>query len=143
MTHHRRRQALRAAAAVLAATGGAGCAAAGWWAPAASLGVGAVVLAAASAHAGLAHRRTVADHLRARLTALGSSPGPLAVPRPCCAFWRASRGAVHAPDCVHASGLQAEVERGWRELDEACCLRGWESRGGEHDARACARSTAA
>jgi hypothetical protein len=140
---HQRRQFVRAAASALAGAAGAGCAAAGWWTPAGVLGAGALALAVTSAHAGVVHRRVLALHLRARLTALGTGPAGAVAPRPCCAFWTASRGAVHAPACVHASGLQAEVERGWRELDAACCLRGWESRGGLHDDAECARSTAA
>lgn len=40
-----------------------------------------------------------ARHQRARRAA-HTDPASLAVPLPCCSFWRHSGGAVHGPDCT-------------------------------------------
>lgn len=35
--------------------------------------------------------------------------------------------------------IAAEAAEVWRQLDAACCLRGWESAGAEHDPHTCTR----
>ncbi|MFI2642151.1 hypothetical protein [Streptomyces sp. NPDC018610] len=53
-------------------------------------------------------------------------------------------GPDHARDPGGAAaGGGAGTAGVWRELYEACCLTGWESRGSVHDPRACPGLTAA
>jgi hypothetical protein len=44
---------------------------------------------------------------------------------------RAERAA--RPPGPHPVAVADEIALGWQALNEACCLRGWETRGAEHD----------
>ncbi|MGV9255573.1 hypothetical protein [Streptomyces sp. NPDC003697] len=144
MTHHRRRQVLCAAASVLVGTADLWCARRGIASAAVGLSLALPVLVAAAVHAGRRHRLVLDTHLRARRAVLGDAPR-FTPARPCCSFWRAAAGAAHAPDCARARGAGAGTgtASAWRELYEACCLRGWESRGAAHEAGTCLRRAAA
>ncbi|MGW0537837.1 hypothetical protein [Streptomyces sp. NPDC003032] len=47
--------------------------------------------------------------------------------------------AVHAARAVRIRARQDEATLGWDELSATCCLRGWETRGADHDETTCAR----
>jgi hypothetical protein len=70
-------------------------------------------------------RRIRARHEQARRAAR-SDAQLLALPAPCCSFWRNSDGQVHGPDCTRPPDAR-------RQLDDGCCERWWTSLGAEHD----------
>ncbi|MEU6812830.1 hypothetical protein ABZ920_28395 [Streptomyces sp. NPDC046831] len=144
MTYHRRRQVLCAAASVLAGAADLWCTGRGIASAAVALSLAVPVLAAAAVQAGRRDRLVLDAHRRARRAALGEAPR-FTPARPCCSFWRAAEGADHTPDCARArrSGAGAGTASAWRELYEACCLRGWESRGAVHETGTCLRRAAA
>ncbi|MGW0337477.1 hypothetical protein ACWD0J_37635 [Streptomyces sp. NPDC003011] len=142
MHHHRRSRVVCSAGALLTGIGAARCAGGPHGRAAAVLVLVTLGLVAAAVRASRTHAQLVRAHRLARHLALGAAPRWPA-PEPCCDFWRVRDDAGHLPDCRHADGPAAEVARGWRELDAACCLRGWESRGAVHDAGACVSRTAA
>jgi len=39
--------------------------------------------------------------------------------------------------------VSTDLAQGWRQLNEACCLRSWESAGAKHDAQNCTRKDTA
>ncbi|MEW2529300.1 hypothetical protein [Streptomyces sp. NPDC047071] len=49
--------------------------------------------------------------------------------------------AFRASACAlgHALATDTDTDRGWADLNTACCLRSWESRGAEHDTTRCTR----
>jgi hypothetical protein len=47
--------------------------------------------------------------------------------------------AVRAERAARLRARQDEAALNWADLELACCLRAWESRGIEHDARHCTR----
>jgi hypothetical protein len=144
MKTHRRSTTACSAGAALAGAGALWC----WYAGGrpevrtALLLSSAAGLTAAAVLAARDRARLVRAHRLAGRLALGPAPrvAPLA---PCCPFWLTTDASGHHPDCVRAQGPAGEAARGWQELDEACCLRGWESRGAVHDPRTCVRTAAA
>ncbi|MET7454679.1 hypothetical protein ABZT03_22865 [Streptomyces sp. NPDC005574] len=138
MTDHRSGRPDRSAGALLAGAGSVWCAGGRLWAPAALLTVGALALGTATVR----RRRVRAQVLTERQRATSGRRSPLPAPEPCCRFWESSDGLAHHPDCRGAGSLAGEVERGWRELDDACCLHGWQSHGTAHDT-VCAERTVA
>lgn len=50
---------------------------------------------------------------------------------------RAERAA--RPPRPHNAALADEITLGWHALNEACCLRQWETAGAEHDPEHCTR----
>ncbi|MEV5659821.1 hypothetical protein [Streptomyces flaveolus] len=54
---------------------------------------------------------------------------------------RAAQAAEQAarPPGPHAAAVADEIALGWQQLLEACCLRGWDSAGAEHDTTTCTR----
>lgn len=146
MSRHLRRHLLCVLLAVAFGAVGLWSVVNGMRAAAAVPALGVPVLMVAAARAGRSHRLLLASHRRARRAALGDAR-PVAPARPCCSFWRAPAGAAHEPDCARVSRpaprRTSGTTRAWQELYEACCLRGWESRGSVHDVRLCARRAAA
>lgn len=63
-----------------------------------------------------AHLFDQARHDRAR-RAVTADDEALAVPIPCCSFWRHSGGAVHGPDCTRPPEARYVMRNG-RPLDE-------------------------
>lgn len=47
--------------------------------------------------------------------------------------------AAARPPVPHPAAVADEIALGWQQLLEACCLRGWESAGAEHDPSTCTR----
>ncbi|MEI5100335.1 hypothetical protein RB200_19630 [Streptomyces sp. PmtG] len=136
MTRHRRYAlACRAGAALLAA----GAAYTGHHheaLPTLGLVYGAVVLAWCGQREAAVDRRDRVDAQRAALGARPVPPPPLA---PCCLLWTMSDGGDHGADCLLGPALVADIHRGWQDLDAACCLASWESRGATHDGAHCTR----
>ncbi|MFD5697485.1 hypothetical protein [Streptomyces lasiicapitis] len=81
-------------------------------------------------------RRASIDEQRTELAARPAPPPPLA---PCCLLWQLSNGAAHGTECDLGTDLLDGLARGWQELNTACCLRSWESRGDVHDDSVCTR----
>ncbi|WP_395571722.1 hypothetical protein [Streptomyces sp. BK79] len=88
----------------------------------------AAVFAWCGARARTEHRRRVVRAQRAeRLARSAAACSPLTVPRPCCAFWRHTGGAVHGPECTRPAAARFPAPDG-------CCERWWTSLGVRHDA---------
>ncbi|WP_392967238.1 hypothetical protein [Streptomyces sp. LN245] len=68
------------------------------WIAAAALAYGTLLAALGACLEYRAHRRTLAQHERARRRARGEVP--LAPLNPCCSFWLASDGAAHGRGCT-------------------------------------------
>ncbi|MEU7059461.1 hypothetical protein [Streptomyces sp. NPDC046197] len=142
MTHHRRRQLLCVTWAVVVG-------AVALWSlghrlltPASVLTPGALILLVAAALAGRSHRPVLGGHRRARRTALIDTPRA-APARLCRSFRRAPEGAAHGPGRARGRRAAGDATRAWQDLHDACCLRGWESRGAVHDPGGCVRRASA
>ncbi|MVO84159.1 hypothetical protein GPA10_05080 [Streptomyces sp. p1417] len=61
-------------------------------------------------------------------------------PAPCCLLWQMSDGGDHGADCTLGPGLVAEIHQGWTEINSACCLTSWQTRGTTHDTAHCTRT---
>jgi hypothetical protein len=94
MTHHRRYQTATATAAAVLGLFGTHTALSGLWWETVLFGGVALVLVEASVREARVHRDALA---RERMAIAGEHADPLFVP--CCQFWTASAGHIHAPDC--------------------------------------------
>ncbi|MFD5448196.1 hypothetical protein ACWDTR_19170 [Streptomyces sp. NPDC003470] len=93
--------------------------------------LGAALFVCCAADARAEYRRQIARARWEERLARPQPEGPLAVPAPCCAFWRSADTLGHGPECTRSAAYP-------RPAVHDCCERWWTSLGELHD-RSCRR----
>ncbi|WP_172381366.1 hypothetical protein [Streptomyces sp. MNP-20] len=135
MPHRHHALAFRASACTLLGATATAATSPYWPATLGTMG-GALALAWCGRCEAIADRRDRVDAQRERLAARPAPSPPLT---PCRLLRHLSDSSDHGVARTPGRALATDTDRGWADLNTACCLRSWESRGAEHDTTHCAK----